>query len=691
MEEQQPWVTCFLTNILLTYVEQTVRGKKVIDFPSLFSTAEGFEAPADPRSYLKDVNKWVPLTVLWELHSQCEEISGNKDIAYHAARAYFDPRKKQLPSLFEIIAHVLNDVRSLLLLADLWASAQTNYLKFQPFEGPTRDLYMLAQFEENARPRVGTMHFLRGTCEGFIRLCSFIDDVNCTEQLSQLHIEDIVREFPGFETVKERDRLSVRQRGSQDSIVEAIKVTLKSERVSLSKDFLSSVPDSVVVVPRDGRIQVLTPLQETDPKRRKDALTGYKIAKAGSVFYGPLTYSFKKDQIYNAPYSRFRFDWKQRLPKAREASAEHVSRREVSRLLFGHLKQLKHTHLHMIQDNIEKRQLALENIRLRREIEQEYSFTGIVGTSEKIQELIALARSIAATDVTVLIQGETGTGKELIAKAIHYNSPRRTNRFVAVNCGSLTETLLESELFGHEKGAFTGAITQREGIFEFADGGTLFLDEIGDIPPSTQVKLLRVLQEGEFQRVGGTHPITVNVRIVTATNQNLEELITQGLFRKDLYYRLHVVPILVPPLRKRAEDIPLLVSHFIEKRNPQLNQHISGLSPQAMALIMSHTWPGNVRELENVIQRMMVLAKGEILDVQDLPPPIRGGDEILREEAKDLKVITRKSSGVTEKRIILDALAKTGGNVTLAARALGINRVTLQRKMKTYNLRGPSR
>ena len=345
----------------------------------------------------------------------------------------------------------------------------------------------------------------------------------------------------------------------------------------------------------------------------------------------------------------------------------------------------------MIQDNIEKRQLALENIRLRREIEREYSFAGIVGTSEEIQELIALARSIAATDVTVLIQGETGTGKELIAKAIHYNSPRRTNRFVAVNCGSLTETLLESELFGHEKGAFTGAITQREGIFEFADGGTLFLDEIGDIPPSTQVKLLRVLQEGEFQRVGGTHPITVNVRIVAATNQNLEELITQGLFRKDLYYRLHVVPILVPPLRKRAEDIPLLVSHFIEKRNPQLNQHISGLSPQAMALIMAHTWPGNVRELENVIQRMMVLAKGEILDVQDLPPPIRGGDEVLREEAKNLKVITRKSSGVTEKRIILDALAKTGGNVTLAARALGINRVTLQRKMKTYNLRGPSR
>ncbi|HEY9817615.1 MAG TPA: sigma-54 dependent transcriptional regulator, partial [Candidatus Obscuribacterales bacterium] len=494
----------------------------------------------------------------------------------------------------------------------------------------------------------------------------------------------------GFETVKVGNQLSVRQRHSQESIAEAIKVPLKIETVSLSKDFMRTMPDSLVVPPRDGQIHVLTPLEETDPKERKHAPTGYKIVRPGTVFHGPLTYSFKEDQIYDAPYSRFRFTWKERAIQPRGTSVEHVSRREVSRLLFDHLKQIKQTHLHMIQGHIEKRRLALENIQLRRAIEQEYSFAGIVGTSEKVQELLALVRSIAATDVSVLIQGETGTGKELIAKAIHYNSPRRSNRFVAVNCGSLTETLLESELFGHEKGAFTGAITQRKGIFEFADGGTLFLDEIGEIPPSTQVKLLRVLQEGEFHRVGGRDVIKVNVRIVAATNQNLEELIAQGRFRQDLYYRLNVVPIGVPPLRERIEDIPLLVSHFIEKRNPQLNQRISGMSPETMALIMAHSWPGNVRELENVIQRMMVVAKGEILDVHDLPPEMRGKESPRREKAKDLKGVARESAGMVEQRAILDALAKSGGNVTQAARALGISRVTLQKKMKVYNLRAPS-
>jgi len=207
--------------------------------------------------------------------------------------------------------------------------------------------------------------------------------------------------------------------------------------------------------------------------------------------------------------------------------------------------------------------------------------------------------------------------------------------------------------------------------------GILFLDEVGEIPPSTQVKLLRVLQEGEFQRVGGTDTIKVSVRIVGATNQILEELISQGRFRKDLYYRLSVVPVMVPALRERAEDIPLLVSHFIEKRNPDLNKQITGLSPQAMSLLMAYGWPGNVRELENVIQRTMVVAKGDTLDVQDLPPEISGKDAP-REKAKDLKGITRESAGLAEKSFILDALAKSGGNVTQAARSLGISRVTLQ-------------
>lgn len=330
----------------------------------------------------------------------------------------------------------------------------------------------------------------------------------------------------------------------------------------------------------------------------------------------------------------------------------------------------------------------MKNIPLRREIERAWHVAGIVGNSEKIQEPIRMVRSIAETDVTVLIHGETGTGKELIARAIHANSPRRRNRFVAVNCGSLAETLLESELFGHEKGAFTGALMQRKGIFEVADGGTLFLDEVGEIPPATQVKLLRVLQEREFQRVGGTDPVQVSLRIVAATNQNLEELIIQGRFRKDLYYRLNVVPIVVPPLRERPEDIPLLVSHFIDKWNPQMNKCVRGMNHQAITLMMGYGWPGNIRELENAIQRMMVTAAGELLDVQDLPPELRGTQAGVQMRTKDLKGVARWSAGIAEKSAILDALVEAQWNVTQTARSLRVSRATLQSKMKLYGLRG---
>jgi two-component system response regulator HydG len=359
--------------------------------------------------------------------------------------------------------------------------------------------------------------------------------------------------------------------------------------------------------------------------------------------------------------------------------------------LFEHLRQIKHTQVRMIQYNIERRSLALENIRLRREIEREYSFAGIIGQSKQMQELFAVVRSIAGIDVVVLIQGETGTGKELIARAIHHNSPRGGRRFVAVNCGALAETLLESELFGHEKGAFTGAITRRIGVFEAADGGTLLLDEIGEISPSTQIRLLRVLQEGEFQRVGGSGSIRVDVRVISATNQNLEDLVQKGRFRQDLYYRLNVFPIRIPPLRERTDDIPLLVSHFVEASNRKMNKRITGVSPETMAQLMAYSWPGNVRELENVIQRMMVVTKGNSLELQELPVEIRGTEKAPREKAKDLKEMARGSAEVVEKEAILTALAKTGGNVTRAARSLGVSRATLQHKMKIYGLRGPTR
>ncbi len=691
-EGTQPWVTCFLTDILISYVEETIQGKTAIDYPSLFQAAEGFQTPPEPRLFLKDISNWVPLTILRELLPQCEKISGKKDIAYHATKAYFDPRKKDLLSLFKIIFRALNDVRAVFFSSNLWAAVQTNYLRLQSFEGrgPQPVLSMLAQFPEHAPPVVGSIDFLRGFCEGFPRLYSFIEDVHCTEEISQLQIEAIVREFPDFAVTSEGNHLVIRHRASDQPIVEASRVPLRSEVIPVAQNFSADMPDTVVVPAGDGQITILTPSEETDPQRRPHAVWAHKIVKAGVLSSGSLSYAFELGRIFNAPYSRFRILWNESGVPQGEMPVDQV-RRELSQLLFEHLRQIKHTQVRMIQHNIEKRSLALENIRLRREIEREYSFAGIVGQSKQMQELFGVVRSIAGTDVVVLIQGETGTGKELIARAIHHNSPRRAKKFVAVNCGALAETLLESELFGHEKGAFTGATTRRIGVFEAADGGTLFLDEVGEISPSTQIRLLRVLQEGEFQRVGGTGSIRVDVRVISATNQNLEDLVQKGRFRQDLYYRLNVFPIRVPPLRERADDIPLLVSHLVEVWNRKLNKHVSGVSPETMALLMAYSWPGNVRELENAVQRMMVVAKHEVLEVQDLPAGIRGTEKKPGEKAKDLKEIARGSAEVVEKEAILDALAKTGGNVTRAAQSLGISRATLQHKMKIYGLRGPTR
>jgi DNA-binding NtrC family response regulator len=686
MEDNQPWVTCYLTDILISYMKEEM-GVAKLDYPGLFRGSEGFETPPDPEWFLTEVNNWVPLTVLRELEAQCEKISGKKDVAYHAARVYFDPDKKQLPSLFEIIVHVLNDVRSALILANLWAAAQTNYLKLQSFDKVTTigGLYMLAQFDENGRPGVGAVNLLRGFCEGFSRLYRFIDEIRCVEEISQLPMECIAQEFPDFALTNEGDRLTIRDRSSRMS-VEAIRVPLRSESITLSHEFLQNTPDAVVAPSRDGRIEVLTDQVDTDHRQEGNTPFAYQVVIPGVITQGPLSYSFHKGQIFNAPYSRFRIEWKER-PRSQKESPDDGLRREVSQLLFDHLKQIKETHMRMVQFNIERRRLTLENLRLKREIEREYSFAGIIGRNEKMQDLFGLVRSIAETDMTVLIQGETGTGKELIAKAIHYNSPRKANRFLAINCGALSETLLESELFGHEKGAFTGATAQRKGIFEAAHGGTLLLDEVGEVTPSTQVKLLRVLQEGEFQRVGGRDPIKVDVRLISATNQILECLVENGRFRQDLFYRLNVFPMTVPPLRERADDVPLLVSHIIEKTKQSVNKRISGISPQALASLMTHSWPGNVRELENMVQRMMVVCKGEILDVHDLPGEIRGKEGRPPETARTLKGISKESAGIIEKKAILDALSQTGGNVTRAARSLGVSRATLQNKMKTYGLR----
>ncbi len=329
--------------------------------------------------------------------------------------------------------------------------------------------------------------------------------------------------------------------------------------------------------------------------------------------------------------------------------------------------------------------LQKENEYLREKLYQKYNFNNIIGKNRKMLELFELIKDIAKTNSTVLITGESGTGKELIANAIHFNSDRIKKPFVKVNCAVLAENLLESELFGHVKGAFTGAIRDKLGRFELANGGTIFLDEIGDISPNMQLKLLRVLQEGEFERVGGTETIKVDVRIIAATNRNLEEMMRKGEFRQDLYYRLNVIPLEVPPLRERKDDIPLLVTHFIEKFSKQFNKEIEAIDEDAMRSLQNYSWPGNIRELENLIERAVVLNKTGRLTIKDFPEYV-----VHQEISSDIEL--DEDSSLTdmvdnfEKQLILKALRENNFNKLRTAEKLGIHRSTFMSKLKKYGI-----
>lgn len=326
---------------------------------------------------------------------------------------------------------------------------------------------------------------------------------------------------------------------------------------------------------------------------------------------------------------------------------------------------------------VEHQQLLSENILLRKQLTQQYEYENIVGKSAPMQAVFELIGTVAETNATVLITGETGTGKELVARAIHTNSTRRYSPFIAVSCSALPDTLLESELFGYEKGAFTGAERTRKGRFELAHSGTLFLDEIGDINMKTQVKLLRVLQERSFRRLGGTDLIEVDVRLITATNRDLLGMVEQGTFRRDLYYRLNVVNIHLPPLRERKEDIPLLAAHFIAKYNLEFNKKFERVREDALAMMLDYPWAGNVRELENVIERAVVIGQGEEIGPELLP---FCGTET--GEAEGLETLE-----AVERRHIEKMLARQQWNIAKTARVLGIDRTTLHKKIKKYQLR----
>jgi DNA-binding NtrC family response regulator len=344
--------------------------------------------------------------------------------------------------------------------------------------------------------------------------------------------------------------------------------------------------------------------------------------------------------------------------------------------------------LHVLDSALEQRRLKSENAYLRSELERRYSFQGIVGRSRPMRDLFQLLETVSATGSTILVTGETGTGKELVARAIHHNSPRRGSQFVAINCSAIPETLLEAELFGHVRGAFTGAVGNRVGRFEQAHKGTLFLDEVGTMGAPLQMKLLRTLQEREVERVGDSRPIKVDVRVIAATNSDLTKLVAEGKFREDLFYRLNVIPVRLPPLRDRREDIPLLVQHFLDRFCRELKPPRPSMtvSQQAMRRLMAYAWPGNVRQLENALERGVALGAGRTqIELSDLPPDVQEpGDQpapgplVLPEGGIDFAEYV----GSVERDLIHQSLERTGGNKGRAAQLLNLKRTTLVEKLK---------
>jgi two-component system NtrC family response regulator len=353
----------------------------------------------------------------------------------------------------------------------------------------------------------------------------------------------------------------------------------------------------------------------------------------------------------------------------------------------------------VVKKAVHNRNILLENLYLKDELQAKYRFENIIGSSKKMQEIFRLITKVAPTSSTVLITGESGTGKELIARAVHFNSLRKDRQFVPVDCAVLSENLLESELFGHIKGSFTGAVVTKPGLFEVADGGTLFLDEIGNISLATQSKLLRVIQEREFIPVGGTKVKKVDIRLVAATNKDLPEKIREGTFREDLFYRLNIVPIHLPPLRERPEDIPLLAQHFLEKYNLELGKKLKTLSPAAVELLLQYPWPGNVRELENTMERVSVMTEEEVVLPRHFPLPLQESpqgisfevpqtSDELREAKKHLR---DKAVEEIERLFVLAALSRNDWNVTRSAKDVGMLRPNFQALMRKHNIKSSER
>ncbi len=677
-----PWVTCFLTGMVIRHLDSLPGIGDRIDYHRVLRVAEGFDHIHDPKAFLLDPNNWVPHVVLRELIHRSEEASGRKDVTYRAALAYFASSDKREPTLMETIARYLDDVDTAVRCSGLWASAYSNYLRMQAFARPdeTHTLYVLVRFLPPVDPQIGNSLLVKGNIEGFSQLYPFVESASCEEQYSQLRLATIIAEFGGAYMLKPE--------GSRSAPTDWLIKEGKTGRT-----VATALPFWMEVEPAVGWDGGQAYAADRPAGRSSEHLRALRIEQPGVLHAGSLEYVLHEGTIYDAPYTRYRFQWRERstseaVQRQADSAAGRATKGVISRLLFDHLVGLQTTQRRALGVFIRNRELREENKHLREELYGATETGGLVGKSRPMQDLFGLVRNVAQSDVTVLITGETGTGKEQTARLIHQLSPRRTGRFLAINCGALAENLLESELFGHERGAFTGAVAQKKGKFEQANGGTFFLDEIGEISPAMQVKLLRVLQERELQRVGGHEDIKVDVRIIGATNQDLQALVTERKFRQDLFYRLNVFPLHIPPLRERSEDIPLIAQHLLDRHATAQKKAVKGLTGEALEVLVRYRWPGNIRELENAIERAVALAgpKTAMIGPDLLPPSIReapetisarGFDDLMDRVEWPLIVQALKNGhglGGLIKRIewalIRRAIKEHAGNKTAAARLL---------------------
>jgi transcriptional regulator with GAF, ATPase, and Fis domain len=705
----QPWITCLQSGILIRHLDARypTQASKV-NFQQVMGAAESFQEIQDARAFLTDSSNWIPHSVFRELIKSCELATGQKDFTYEAALAYYETVKTHSPTIIETIAILLNDVESVFRSVGDWASAYTNYLQLQSFvcQDEAQTVHVLSRYLPPVDPGHGNMHLVQGNIEGIAKLDPSVETAACEEAYSQMRLETLVNEFgDAYAITSNDDRISVTRRSTGDVVLAGRTITLVPELITVKED-RAPAPQ-----PRDERLIARTDPQNRlavwkvgnarrapkDPSSSPNSLcTAIRIERGGTLSAGPLSATIRTGTIYNAPYTHYRLRWTHRPPQADNAAAAAIGRsqlltdrRAFAHRLFGHLKNLQATQRHTLTMFLRNVELAQENAQLKQELSAQQETGGIIGKSVPLQDLLSLVRTIAPSDTTVLVTGETGTGKELVARLIHQLSRRKDRRFVAVNCGALPETLLESELFGHEKGSFTGAVAQKKGKFELADGGTLFLDEIGDISPAVQVKLLRVLQEREFQRVGGTSDLKANVRLIAATNRDLLAMMEQNQFRQDLFYRLNVIQLYVPTLRERPEDMAELAQHFVQRFAEKTGTSIAGLTPNTLQLCLAYKWPGNIRELENVIERAVTLTpEGKKWITPDLLPanlrvaseaaPSLDVAELLNRVEWSALLKTLEHSGSltgllnhVEWTMTRRAIAEYGGNKSRAAKVLG--------------------